>query len=206
MAAPEDEEEKKEEPKIEEVKEEEEEKKEPKTMEENTKEVLEKLQGKGQKKIDLNAIDEGEKGESKFEEGDRQLLQGFQRANVKFHLLSGDLKGLKTKSKFRGLFDIGVLSINSENYISPEVTELFKHQAVVHCESADFIIIMNPEQRVEYRAKVMEIAKAAGWKLSDEEAPYTHHMLFEVQNPQALEEKATTATGDDSDDFDLSNL
>ena len=46
---------------------------------------------------------------------------------MRFHLLSGDLKSLKTKSKFRGLFDIGVLSINSENYISQEVTELFKH-------------------------------------------------------------------------------
>lgn len=98
------------------------------------------------------------------------------------------------------------MSINSENYISPEVTELFKHQAMVHCESADFIIIMKPEQRVEYRAKIMEVAKEAGWKLADDEAPYSHHMLFEVQNPQALEEKATTATGDDSDDFDLSNL
>ena len=66
---------------------------------------------------------------------------------------------------------------------------------------------MKPEQRVEYRAKVMEVAKEAGWKLDDEEAPYGHHMLFEVQNPQALlEEKTTTATGDDSDDFDLSNL
>ena len=76
---------------------------------------------------------------------------------------------------------------------------------MVHCESADFIIIMRPEQRVEYRAKVMEVAKEAGWNLA-EEAPYSHHMLFEVHNPQALEEKATTATGDDSDDFDLSNL
>ena len=120
-------------------------------------------------------------------------------------MLSGDLKALKTKSKFRGLFDIGVLSITSENYISPELTELFRHEAKVHCESADYIIIMKEEQRVEYRTKVMEVAKEANWKLADD-APYTHHMLFEVNNPMALEEKATTATGDDSDDFDLSNL
>ena len=121
-------------------------------------------------------------------------------------MLSGDLKALKTKSKFRGLFDIGVLSITSENYTSPELTELFRHEAKVHCESADYIIIMKEEQRVEYRTKVMEVAKEANWKLADEEAPYTHHMLFEVNNPMSLEEKATTATGDDSDDFDLSNL
>ena len=120
-------------------------------------------------------------------------------------MLSGDLKSLKTKSKFRGLFDIGVLSITSENYISPELTELFRHEAKVHCESADYIIIMKPEQRVEYRTKVMEVAKEANWKLADD-APYTHHMLFEVNNPMSLEEKATTATGDDSDEFDLSNL
>ena len=51
----------------------------------------------------------------------------------------------------------------------------------------------------------MEVAKEAGWKLSDDEAPYTHHMLFEVPNPKALEEKSTTAA-EDSDDFDLDNL
>lgn len=69
----------KEEPKVEEVKEEEETKeiKQTKTMDENTKEVLEKLQGKGAKSIDLNNIDEGEKGESKFEDGERELLKGF---------------------------------------------------------------------------------------------------------------------------------
>ena len=97
------------------------------------------------------------------------------------------------------------MSITSENYISPELTELFRHEARVHCESADYIIIMKEEQRVEYRTKVMEVAKEANWKLTDD-APFTHHMLFEVNNPMSLEEKATTATGDDSDDFDLSNL
>ena len=62
-----------------------------------------------------------------MEEGDRTLLKGFTEAKVKFHLLSGDLKTLTSRAKFRGLFDIGVMSINSENYISTEVTSLFKH-------------------------------------------------------------------------------
>jgi len=43
---------------------------------------------------------------------------------------------------------------------------------------------MNPEQRVAYRAKVMEVAKEAGWTLPDDDAPYSHHMLFEVSNPK----------------------
>lgn len=86
------EEEGKEEPKVEEIKEE-----PKKTMEENTKDVLDALSGKGAKSIDLCALDEGDKGESKCEEGDRLLLKGFTRANVRFHLLSGDLKALKTK-------------------------------------------------------------------------------------------------------------
>ena len=51
----------------------------------------------------------------------------------------------------------------------------------------------------------MEVAKNANWKLADG-SPYTHHMLFEVNNPLSLEEKATTATGEDSDEFDLSKL
>ena len=58
---------------------------------------------------------------------------------------------------------------------------------------------------MEFRTKVMEVAKNANWKLADG-SPYTHHMLFEVNNPLSLEEKATTATGEDSDEFDLSKL
>ena len=83
---------------------------------------------------------------------------------------------------------------------------MFKHEARIHCESADFIVIMNPEQRIAYRAKVMELAKEAEWKISDDEAPYSHHMLFEVQNPKQLDEDQSTTAQEDSDDFDLSKF
>jgi hypothetical protein len=48
-------------------------------------------------------------------------LRAFKHANVHFHLLAEpDLKSLKTKKKFQGLFDGGVLSINSAVYIGEE--------------------------------------------------------------------------------------
>lgn len=56
-----------------------------------------------------------------------------------------DLRTLSTKRKYQGLFDIGVMSIHSADKISPELTKLFKDKARVHCESADFLIVMKPE-------------------------------------------------------------
>jgi len=54
-------------------------------------------------------------------------LQAFTHLNVEIHFLADkDLKSLITKSKFRGLFDIGVLSVTSANYISEEFSRLFK--------------------------------------------------------------------------------
>ena len=57
-------------------------------------------------------------------------------------------KGIKTyagKKKFKGLFDIGVMSVHSADKISPEMTKMFKNGARVHCESADYFIIMTPD-------------------------------------------------------------
>ena len=56
-----------------------------------------------------------------------------------------DLTTLSTKRKYQGLFDVGVLSVHSADKISPELTRLFKDKAKVHCESADFLIVMKPE-------------------------------------------------------------
>jgi len=61
---------------------------------------------------------------------------------------------------------------------------MFKDKATVHAESADYLIMMKPEQRVEFRQKVQEKAGPANWVLK-EDSPYTHHMLYEVQNPEA---------------------
>lgn len=73
------------------------------------------------------------------------------------HLLATqDLRTLAVKKKFRGRFDIGVFSVHSADKISPELTTLFKDKATVHCESADFLFVMKPEQRVEFRQKVIE--------------------------------------------------
>jgi len=91
-------------------------------------------------------------------------LRGFVDTKVKIHLLAEpDLRKLATKRKYQALFDIGVLSVHSADRISPELTKLFKDKARVHCEAADFLIIMKPEQRLEFREKVSEKSDGAGW-------------------------------------------
>lgn len=72
----------------------------------------------------------------------RGLLEGFDMANVKINLLSGNLEKLLLKKKYKNLFDIGVMSVNSANNIKRELSVLFKDQAAVHCESADYMIIL----------------------------------------------------------------
>ena len=47
-------------------------------------------------------------------------------ANVKINLLSGNLDKLLLKKKYKNLFDIGVLSVNSANNIKRELSVLFK--------------------------------------------------------------------------------
>jgi hypothetical protein len=70
---------------------------------------MDKLKGKS---IDLSAMEEGTEGASGVGVEDRKLLQGFEHLNVKIHLLADeDITALRTKSKFAGLFDIGVLSL-----------------------------------------------------------------------------------------------
>ena len=180
MAGDDDEEEKKEEePKTEEVKEGEDPGDESQKAAAHAEKLVEKLKKPG-KSIDLETIEEGELGESNAQEGERSLLKGFRDTKVKIHLLgTQDMRTLNSRRKFQGLFDIGVMSVHSANMISPELTKMFKDKARVHCESADFLIVMKPEQRVEFRTKVLEKASEASWDLQ-EDAPFKHHMLFEV--------------------------
>ena len=167
------------------------------------KDMVTKLQKPG-KTIDLANIEEGDLGESNAQEGERQVLRGFTQPKVKIHLLADkDIRTLATKRKFQGLFDIGVMSVHSANVIDPELTKLFKDKARVHCESADYLFIMKPDQRVEFRAQVYEKATKAHWTTL-ENAPYSHHMLFEVQNPEAND--LPPMEDSDSSDIDLANF
>jgi len=80
--------------------------------------------------------------------------------NVHFHFLAEpDLKKLHTKSKYQGFFDVGVLSLFSGSYIkSKEFSSLFKDKAPLHVETADFVIALKKEMRIEYRKKLLEAA------------------------------------------------
>jgi dynein assembly factor 3, axonemal len=95
------------------------------------------------KSINLAEIDEGNREVKPENEGTRKLLKGMEFANVKFHLLTDSIDKLYTKSKYKDLFDIGVLSIHSANKIDSEFLGLFKDGAKLHVESADYIVIMN---------------------------------------------------------------
>ena len=137
------------------------------------------------------------------------LLQGFEQANIKIHLLAQDnLAELTKKQKYIGLFDLGVFSSNATNFIGDECTSLFKHRAPVHLESADVLVCLKPAQKSEYREKVTEKCTKAGWKRTTP-APFKHHLLFEVQNPKQAEAEASTqasAVTEEEDFMDLSTL
>lgn len=139
-----DEEEKKEEPQIEEVTDEkaeeikknEEEKKQPKVEDE----LMEKMKGTT---IDLGAITEGDEGAADKEVEDRQLLAGFKKLNVKIHMLAEeDITTLRTKSRYAGLFDLGVLSLQSVNHAGEDMAALFKDKARVFTETADLLLML----------------------------------------------------------------
>ena len=100
-------------------------------------------------------------------------------ANVKFHLLTDSIDKLYTKSKYKELFDIGVLSIHSANKIDADFTNMFKEGAKVHIETADNIVIMNKEQRAEFRSKIAEKCEKANMKQMST-TPYNHHLFYEV--------------------------
>ena len=112
---------------------------------------------------------------------------------------------MSSKGKYRALFDLGVFSVHSAGDISEPVTALFKDGARVHCETADNLVIMKTEQKEEFRKKIVEKTSEAGW-LQNNKAPYSHHMLFEVKNPNAKEDQAKREAEEDSSDLDLANL
>lgn len=163
---------------------------------------------KQKKGIDLRTIDEGGVDEKTDDKPARTLLSGFKQANIKIHLLAGEsIKELLNKKKYTGLFDLGVLSTHSANFVE-DCTTLFKHRAPVHIESGDALVILKPDQKVAFRGAIAEKCKKAGWKRITP-APFSHHMLFEVQNESQLEMEASTqaSQADKEEDFlDLSNL
>jgi len=78
-----------------------------------------------------------------------------------------------------------VLSIHSDNNIKQDMSVLFKDQAKVHCETADYLFIFKPEQKEEFRNKLREKAKEAKWTLQKEN-PFDHHMLLTVHQMENI--------------------
>ena len=174
---------------------------EPKTQEvtdEEAKEIglMDKLKGKT---VDLTDVVEGDEAAGD-NEGDRVLLQGFRDLNVKIHLLADkDLLALRSKKKFKGLFDCAVLGLNSANFISTELSELFRDKARVHVETSDYLILLKAEQRLEMRKAILKKMTEAKWENIDA-PPYKHHFLFEVNND--AESKAGTPKAEVAEEDD----
>lgn len=155
-------------------------------MQESGKKILEDLK-KPPGALDLAEIEKAEiqieasRGGAGEVQATRGLLEGFKMANVKFHLLSGSLDKLYDKKKYSNFFDIGVLSVNSANMITKDLSKLFKDHAKVHCETADYMVILKEDQRAMFRDKLIEKIRDARWTVTPKEnTPFPHHMLFEV--------------------------
>lgn len=91
-------------------------------------------------------IDEGGREVKEENKGTRRLLNGLKLLNVQIHLLSDDLDKIFTKAKYKDLFDIGVLSTHSANYVGKEgngINAIFKSDAKVHIETVDQLCITN---------------------------------------------------------------
>ncbi len=54
----------------------------------------------------------------------------------------------------------------------------------MHCETADYMIILKKEQREEFRRKIIEKVRDARWTVAakEEETPFKHHMLLQVHH------------------------
>ena len=98
-------------------------------------------------KIDLTEIEEGKNDVKEEDVGTRRLLKGFKHANIKIHLISGDIKDLYIKKKYNSFFDAGILSIHSSNKIEEPINTIFKNGAKIHVETADFLCILKAENK-----------------------------------------------------------
>jgi hypothetical protein len=78
-------------------------------------------------------------------------------------LAEPDLTVLRTKSRYQGLFDLGVLSLQSINSVGPEFSELFKDGARSYCETADKLVLLKPEQRIEMRKMILKKTAEHNW-------------------------------------------
>lgn len=117
-------------------------------------------------KKDLREIDENDNNEGEeVDKPPRELLNGFKKSNLKIHFLANtDFKDLSKKSKYQRLFDVGVLSLNSTGAIGKELTACFKDRAVIHAETADFLVSLKEDKKAEYRGAVVKKAIETGWK------------------------------------------
>ena len=67
--------------------------------------------------------------------------------------------------------------MQSANYIGDDFSILFKDKARVYCETADFLIGLKKEQRIEFRKAILKKTADAGWTVIPD-TPFNHHFLL----------------------------
>jgi hypothetical protein len=81
------------------------------------------------------------------EESSRYLMEGLKKLNVSIKLLSGSVSDLFTKSKYKGLFDIVVLSLKSDGVLTDEaINVLLNENATIYCECGDNLVVLKDQQ------------------------------------------------------------
>ena len=85
---------------------------------------------------------------------------------------------------------------------------LFKDKARVMCETADFLLLLKPEQRTEMRKAILNKMKEAKWEQVREHTQRDKegYFLFEVNNEAYESTKATTNADEEEDYMDLTGL
>ena len=90
--------------------------------------------------------------------------------------------------------------------IGDEFTTLFRDGAKVHIETGDFLIGLKKDERIAFRKAILEKVTKAGWELITP-APFKHHFLTNVKNPNFQKMLTSSQNQEDEDDFlDLSSL
>ena len=117
------------------------------------------------------------------ESKDRTLLEGFQRLNVKFHLLTGKISNLYQKSKYKGLFNIAVMSIKWADLINKDFNQLLAEGCYINVENGNNLVVFDDANRVDYIIKLKELTKEANWKELDD--VYKHHCSFQYLGDDA---------------------
>jgi hypothetical protein len=82
---------------------------------------------------------------------------------------------------------------------------MFKSGAFAHIETTDTMVMFKPEQKEAYRNKVIDKATSTKWAkagdMADGKGPFAHHLFFQLEKEEAVEESEPSTRVDSDDDM-----